>query len=89
MKINTNPVGNYTIQQVQANSVNAVKTKKIMPKTENKLGNQTDTGLSVEEKNFFVKQYPLNKSEIMDYHYYRKNGKMAGVKVGSIIDKRG
>ena len=89
MKINTNPVGNYTIQQVQTKSVNAAKTKKIIPKSENKLGNQADTGLSAEEKNFFVKQYPLNKNEIMDYHYYRKNGKMAGVKVGSIIDKRG
>ncbi|MGE5679442.1 MAG: hypothetical protein ACM34K_01045 [Bacillota bacterium] len=46
-------------------------------------------GISNDEKNFFINLYPENKGEIVDYHFYQKTGKMSGVAVGSLFDRRG
>lgn len=45
--------------------------------------------LTEQEKNYFAGLYPEKKDEIVNYHYYEKSGKMSGVKVGSLFDKRG
>jgi hypothetical protein len=96
MKISMNNVGNYTPRlrtgndlgkkfnidsaTVPANNTPAVKAQS----AENTAGTVTS-----EEKKYFMDMYPENKSEIMDYHFYQKSGKMSGVKVGSLIDRRG
>lgn len=77
MKISTNAINNYTLQ-----ATNKLNTPANIKK-------QPPVSLSNDEKNFFVDVYPKNKKEIMDYHYYGNNGKMAGVSVGSNIDRRG
>ncbi len=45
--------------------------------------------LSPEEKNFFINKYPEKKNDISDYHFYEKSGKMSGVNVGQLLDRRG
>lgn len=82
MRIDTNSIGNYSayLKPVQAR-----------PKVENAVAVEPTkvTNVTNEEKNFFVKMYPENRTEIMDYHFYQRNGKMAGVSVGSLFDRRG
>lgn len=81
MKISTNNIGNYVPRYVpeiqskpQPTAVQAeAKAEKITP----------------DEKNFFIDLYPQNKTEIADYHFYQKSGKMSGLSLGSLFDKRG
>ena len=83
MKINANAVGNYSPYNTK---VNNVRPKQNIAGT-NK-ASKTDL-ISNEEKKFFTKIYPENKHEIMDYHYYKPSGRMSGVSVGSLFDRRG
>ncbi|KAB2845165.1 MAG: hypothetical protein F9K45_04200 [Melioribacteraceae bacterium] len=83
MKINTNAVGNYSPYNLRTNNV---KQSVNIDKAEE--SKKTDM-VSKEEKNFFAKMYPENKNEIIDYHFYKSSGKMSGVSVGSLFDKRG
>ncbi|GBD88071.1 hypothetical protein BMS3Abin03_02005 [bacterium BMS3Abin03] len=77
MKISTNAINNYTLQTVsQVNKPADIKKQEL-------------GSLSSDEKNFFVDVYPNYQNEIMDYHYYNKEGKMSGVSLGSNIDRRG
>jgi len=82
MRIDTNSIGNYSayLRPVQARP----KVEAAVTVEPAKVANVTN-----EEKNFFVKMYPENKSEIMDYHFYGRDGKMSGVSVGSLFDRRG
>jgi hypothetical protein len=89
MKISMNNVGNYTpgmktstdvSQKFNIDTNNDLKTKS----TET-----TDSAVTTEEKNYFMDLYPENINEIADYHFYQKSGKMSGVKIGSLIDRRG
>lgn len=81
MKITSNTIGNYSPNYTgnikpaakQAETLNAAPTDKI----------------NEEEKMFFLNMYPENKSEIVDYYFYKRSGKMAGVTVGSLFDRRG
>ena len=87
MKIATNDFGNYTrvtrpVQQPKAEPANSTAVQKQLSKTT--LGSITE-----EEKKFFMGLYPENKDEVMNYHFYHKNGKMQGVTLGTIFDKRG
>lgn len=83
MKISANAVGNYSPYN---NKVNNVKQAQSLAET--KEVKKTDI-VSNEEKKFFAKLYPENKSEIIDYHFYKSSGKMSGVSVGSLLDRRG
>jgi len=81
MRIDTNSIGNYTtyMRPVQSRTaVSATTPAKIEP-----------AKVTNEEKSYFANMYPESKAEIMDYHFYQKNGKMGGVSVGSLIDRRG
>ena len=84
MKITTNDFGNYTAklsrtaQTPKAEQTNTAEIQK------QKLGTVTS-----EEKKFFAGLYPENKEDVMNYHFYHKNGKMQGVSLGTIFDKRG
>jgi len=89
MKIDMNPVGNYSPINVR-NVKNQTKINETVPReSTNKTAQVKQAALSPEEKTFFANLYPKNKSEIVDYHFYEKNGKLSGVKVGSLIDRRG
>lgn len=81
MKISTNVIGNYNPYSVnrvnQANNASQVKSAKPAAK------------ITSEEKDFFAKLYPDSKKEIVDYHFYQNSGKMNGVTVGTLFDKRG
>ena len=89
MRITTNSIGNYSPQSIQTKTANISKVKANSTRNLNKPVEKNELNLSREEKNFFVKQYPLNKNEIVDYHFYKRNGETDGVKVGSLIDRRG
>ena len=76
MKIESTQSGNYILSKLQEIPIKTIdKTK--------------SDEISQDEKNFFINKYPEQKSEIIDYHFYQKNGDMSGVKVGSLFDKRG
>lgn len=85
MRVTTNSIGNYFPQLTR-------KLTNVAPKQTSQKVNATETAeqlLSRKEKEMFVKMYPQQKSEIMEYHYYQKNGVMSGVTVGSLLDRRG
>jgi hypothetical protein len=79
MKISTNPVGNYTRPTMPT----------LQPVQKQEAHSNTPVKVTTDEKDFFVKLYPANKTEIMDYHFYGREGKMSGVSLGSLFDKRG
>ena len=89
MRINMNPVGNYTPINTR-NVSNKPRAEEAVLKESPAKGARAKQGiLTPEEKTFFANLYPSNKSEIVDYHFYEKSGKMSGVKLGSLIDRRG
>jgi hypothetical protein len=80
MTINTNDFGNYSpkINQTVRSQSKPVETQ-----------NQNIENITNEEKTFFAKLYPENKEDVMNYHFYHKDGKMQGVALGTLFDKRG
>lgn len=92
MKIVPNSIGNYSpnyLREVQAKEVKAkaeAREASAVALPGNKPASEKITG---EELKFFTNLYPENKSEIIDYHFYQKSGRMSGVSVGSLFDKRG
>lgn len=82
MKINATASGNYNPFQVK----NVAAKPKIDFAKELK---GSDPIINTDEKNFFTNLYPEHKTEISDYHYYQRSGKMAGVAIGTNIDRRG
>lgn len=89
MKIMTNTVGNYT-PHINNNSVQKTKLPPKGVDRAEALNTKPKSGdLTADEKKFFMDMYPQNKSEVTDYHFYRKNGEMSGVQVGSLFDRRG
>jgi len=82
MKISTNPIGNYFPNKIG----NVTKSASLTKTDSSKIKEQS---ITLKEKEFFANLYPEQKSEIMEYHYYKKNGVMSGVTLGSILDRRG
>lgn len=80
MKINATEFGNYT-NKVSRPAQQPIQKPEMQPQ---KLGTITN-----EEKQFFAKLYPDSKEDVMNYHFYHKNGKMQGVTLGTVFDKRG
>ncbi len=81
MKINATASGNY----------NPFQMKNVAPKPKVDFVKQlTETNpINDDEKKFFSNLYPENKTEIIDYHFYQKSGKMSGVALGTNLDRRG
>lgn len=79
MAVSINSIGNYSAY------TNVTKTK-----TETTSSSaEKPQKISNEEKKFFAKMYPTKQTEIMEYYYYEKSGKMNGIAVGTKIDRRG
>lgn len=88
MRIDMNSVGNYTPASVK-NIERKPNPIEVNSSSQAKNISSSKENLSTEEKDFFAKLYPQNKSDIVDYHFYERSGKLSGVKLGSLIDKRG
>ncbi|MDP4114984.1 MAG: hypothetical protein Q8903_02560 [Bacteroidota bacterium] len=86
MKISTNAVGNYV---PQINKTTALFQPELTETKEKSAVNNDNQSITSDEKNFFLQMYPANSQEISNYHFYEKSGKMSGVKLGSIFDRRG
>ncbi len=79
MKISSNSIGNYApsyIKPVQNNNRTAAAAN-------------SAEKISKEEKNFFAGLYPAQKDEILSYQLYNAKGKVSGIHVGSLFDRRG
>jgi hypothetical protein len=83
MNIENNSVGNYSPVIKRNQSLINKSTGQIPEKIKD------EAKLSPDEMKYFANLDPENAKEIMDYHFYEKNGKMSGVKLGSNFDKRG
>ena len=77
MNINTNPVGNYNLY--------SIKQMKSSPAARQPV---ETAAVNQDEKEFFMNMYPEQKTDIADYHFYQKSGKMSGVSLGSLFDRR-
>lgn len=77
MKITTDSVGNYGPAYVGNTASSSAAKKTTAPE------------ITLEEKKFFANMYPARQNEIMDYEFYNSKGRVAGVTVGSLIDRRG
>ncbi len=88
MQVNMNSIGNYFTQQTRSISkvARSVRSESVQ---KSEIMKATKQPISTKEKEMFAKMYPKQKSEIMEYHYYQKNGVMSGVAVGSLVDRRG
>jgi hypothetical protein len=89
MRIDMNTIGNYSPISIRNVNNQSKLNNTIENEGAQKMVPAKHGILSPEEKTFFANLYPANKSEIVDYHFYEKNGKLSGVKIGSLIDKRG
>ncbi len=86
MKISTNTIGNYG-PQIPRSVPKQEKAKEVFNLSAANLNN-AKAEITSDEKKFFVEMYPESKTEISN-HFYSKNGKMNGVKIGSLFNKRG
>ena len=79
MKITTNLIDDHEQVYIKPNPVNR-----------NELTQKTNSeNISSEEINFFAKLYPTQKDEVLGYQFYNSKGKISGVHVGSLFDRRG
>ena len=96
MGIGMNAIGNYSPNNI-ANTSRQAKVKQTAAggaevnasQSSGKIQQAKQDSLLPEEKDFFAKLYPQNKAEVADYHFYERSGKLSGVKLGSLIDRRG
>ncbi|AFN75357.1 hypothetical protein MROS_2127 [Melioribacter roseus P3M-2] len=78
MKITTNSFGNYSLNRINQNQ-QIHKAAQADKKPE----------ITNAEKKFFANLYPEKTDEILKYEFYNAKGKVSGVTVGSLFDKRG
>ncbi len=79
MSVSTNSIGNYHPTYMKAAASNKANAAQ-------KVNNEI---ISPEEKKYFAQLYPARQDEIMGYQLYNSKGKVSGVHVGSLFDKRG
>lgn len=77
MTITTNSIGNYGQGYVKNTN---------RPEVAQKVNREK---ISTEEKKFFADLYPAQKEEVLGYQFYNSKGKVSGVHVGSLFDRRG
>jgi len=89
MKISANAIGNYSPVYARKPVHEQKPAENSTPVSFRPQVTNGNAELTTVEKEFFAALYPQEKTEIMDYHFYQKNGQMSGVKIGSMFDKRG
>jgi len=81
MAVSMNSIGNYT-----AYGLNTARNNKTNINSASASQNES---INNDEKKFFAEMYPTKQTEIMEYYYYEKSGKMNGISVGTNLDRRG
>jgi len=81
MAVSMNSIGNYS-----AYNLNTSRAGKSASKNNAALNPEN---INSEEKKFFAEMYPAKQSEIMEYYYYERSGRMNGIAVGTNLDRRG
>ncbi|MDP2365508.1 MAG: hypothetical protein Q8M94_17285 [Ignavibacteria bacterium] len=81
MAVSMNSIGNYTAYGLNSERSNKSNVK-------NALLLQGES-INTDEKKFFAEMYPAKQTEIMEYYYYEKSGRMNGISVGTNIDRKG
>ncbi|MDT3695794.1 MAG: hypothetical protein ROY99_05325 [Ignavibacterium sp.] len=81
MAVTMNSIGNYSAYNFKTTNAGKSFTKHPTSIKPEEINN--------EEKKFFAGMYPAKQSEIMEYYYYEKSGRMNGIAVGTNIDRRG
>lgn len=94
MKIDTNAWGNYNPFSIKntAPAQKAADIQKTAPTAQTQPVATTTAGdiqVNRAEKEFFVNMYPDSRQQIMQFHAYQRNGAMAAVSVGQLLDRRG
>jgi hypothetical protein len=79
MRVSTNSIGNYHPTYMKAAAANKADAGQ-------KINKEI---ISPDEKKYFAQLYPAKQDEIMGYQLYNSKGKVSGVHVGSLFDKRG
>lgn len=68
--------------------LNSVRPRNKVQKTYDfKTNHQTEI-INKEEKQFFANMFPEKKSEVMDYNFYNRSGKVNSLQIGSLFDRR-
>ncbi len=75
-------------QNSNQNFINNVSVNSRINKAYSKSVNLPEV-LNESEKKFFAQMYPDKSSEIMEYTFYGKSGKLNNLKLGSHFDRRG
>lgn len=81
MAVSMNSIGNYTaygLNSARGNKANILNTAALQ-----------NESINNDEKKFFAEMYPTKQTEIMEYYYYEKSGKMNGISVGTNLDRKG
>lgn len=81
MALSMNSIGNYSAYNFNTN--------KAAKSASGKNTSFNPDAINSEEKKYFAKMYPEKQTEIMEYYYYEKSGRMNGIAVGTNIDRRG
>jgi hypothetical protein len=79
MRVSTNSIGNYHPTYTKAATANKTEAAQ-------KINAEI---ISAEEKKYFAKLYPAKQDEILGYQLYNSKGKVSGIHVGSLFDRRG
>ena len=79
MRVSTNSIGNYQPTYMKSAAV-----------ARNDASRKTaGENISAAEKKFFAELFPGRNDEVMGYQSYNSKGKVSGVHVGSLFDRRG
>lgn len=76
-------------QNINHNVINNISVNNRINKMYSQNVKTSDDVLDEKEKQFFAQLYPDKSSEIMEYNFYSKSGKLNNIKIGSHFDRRG
>lgn len=76
-------------QKSNLNFVNNISVNSRINRTYSQNVKSSEEVLNEKEKQFFAQMFPDKSSEIMEYSFYGKSGKVNNIKIGSHFDRRG
>lgn len=76
-------------QSSTQNFINNISLNSKINRTYSQNVKSSEEVLNEKEKQFFAQMFPDKSSEIMEYNFYSKSGKLNNIKIGSHFDRRG
>ncbi|BDQ02864.1 hypothetical protein [Ignavibacterium sp.] len=76
-------------QGANQNFINNISVNSRINRTYSQNVKSSEEVLNEKEKQFFAQMFPDKSSEIMEYSFYGKSGKLNNIKIGSHFDRRG